>query len=278
MSTTPRPTNGIPAQATDPGHRFAVVTGASSGIGLELARLFAADGHDVLVVAEDAEIDAVPGQLLAHGQHAEALRVDLSTAAGVDELRDRIARIGRPLDAIAVNAGVAVGGGSFLETPLDEHLRMIDLDVKGVVHLVHHVASDMVRRGEGRILVTSSVAGLLPGPYYATYAASKSFVQSFSEALREEIKDAGVTVTALQPGPVDTAFFDRAGMGDTQAAKGPKSDPADVARAGYEALQAGDDHVVAGAPGKLMAAAAKILPDPLKAKLHGSMAKPADDG
>ncbi|CAB4892737.1 unannotated protein [freshwater metagenome] len=277
MSITPRPANGIPAEAADPDHRFAVVTGASSGIGLELARLFAADGHDVLVVAEDAAIEGIPGQLIAHGQHAEALQVDLATAAGVDELRDRIAEIGRPLDAIALNAGFAVGGGSFLETPLDDHLRMIDLNVKGVVHLAHHVASDMVLRGEGKILVTSSVAALLPGPYYATYAASKSFVQSFTEALREEIKDQGVTVTALQPGPVDTAFFDRADMDDTQAAKGPKTDPADVAQAGYEALQNGDDHVVAGAPGKLMAAAAKILPDPLKAKLHGSMGKPTDD-
>jgi len=274
MSTTPPPTPGIPAQADDPDHRFAVVTGASSGIGLELARLFAADGHDVLVVAEDAEIDAVPGQLLAHGQHAEALRVDLATAAGVDELRDRIAAIGRPLDAIALNAGVGAGGGSFLDTPLDDHLRAIDLDVKGVVHLARHVASDMVLRGRGRILVTSSVAGLLPGPYYATYAASKSFVQAFTEALREEVRGKGVTVTALQPGPVDTAFFDRADMDDTQAATGPKSDPADVARAGYDALGRGDDHVVVGGPGKLMAAAAKLLPDPLKAKLHGSMGRP----
>lgn len=276
MSTSPSST-GIPARADDPGHRFAVVTGASSGIGLELARVFAAEGHDVLVVAEDADIESVPGELIAHGQHAEALRVDLSTADGVDELRDRIAAIGRPVDAIALNAGVAVGGGSFLDTPLDEHLRMIELDVKGVVHLAHHVASDMVRRGEGRILVTSSVAGLLPGPYYATYAASKSFVQSFSEALREELKDKGVTVTALQPGPTDTEFFDRAGMDETRAGQGPKDDPADVARAGYDALQNGDDHVVVGGPGKLLSAASKVLPDPLKAKLHGSMGKPKDD-
>lgn len=267
---------GIPPAPTDPGHRFAVVTGASSGIGRELAREFAANGFDVLVAAEDAMIDEVPAALRAEGQHAEALRADLATADGVDALYERISAIGRPVDALALNAGVGVGGGPFLETPLEDHLRLIDLNIDGTVHLTRHVAADMVRRGEGRILFTSSLAAAMPGPYYATYAASKAFVQSFAEALRQEVAEQGVVVTALQPGPTDTEFFARADMEGTKADEGSKDDPAKVAKAGFDALMNGDDHVVVGVQNKAQAALAGVLPDRITAKMHGSLAKPKD--
>jgi short-subunit dehydrogenase len=275
--STPVSTPGIPTQAADPSHRFAVVTGASSGIGLELARQFAQNGFDVLVAAEDDGIDAVAHELRGTGQHAEAVRVDLATAAGAEALAARIRAVGRPLDALALNAGVGVGGGSFLDTPLDDHLRLIDLNIGHVVRLARLVVPDLVARGEGRVLITSSVAAAMPGPYYATYAASKAFVQSFAEALRVEVKDTGVTVTALQPGPTDTEFFDRAGMEDTKVAEGKKDDPADVAAQGFKALMDGDDHVVVGLRNKGQVLTGNALPDAAGARLHGAMTKPQDE-
>lgn len=273
MSTQP-PT--IPPAADDPGHRFAVVTGGSSGIGRALAREFARGGFDVLVAAEDDAVHEVPAELAGTGRHAEAVRTDLATREGVDALYGRIAAIGRPVDAIALNAGFGVGGGSFLQTALEDHLRLIDLNVHGTVHLARHVAADMVRRGEGRMLFTSSLAAEMPGPYYATYAASKAFVQSFAEALRVELADAGVTVTALQPGPTDTEFFAASDMEGTTVDEGPKDDPDDVARKGFQALMNGDDHVVTGLRNKVQAAVAGVLPDPLAAKLHAKQAEPKD--
>lgn len=276
MSTDPAAV-GIPPAATDPDHRFAVVTGASRGIGLELATQFAQNGFDVLVAAEDEEIEAVPALLRAHGQHAEAVRVDLATKGGVDELYARVRAVGRPVDALALNAGVGVGGGRFVDTPVDEHLRLVELNVNHVVHLAHHVVAEMVRRGEGRVLITSSIAAKMPGPYYATYAASKSFVHSFAEALRTELAGTGVTVTALQPGPTDTDFFDRAGMQDTRAAQGPKSDPAQVAKEGFAALMAGKDAVAVGVQNKVQSKLGEILPDSVAAKVHGVLSKPKGD-
>lgn len=255
---------------------FAVVTGASSGIGRELALTFAREGFDVLLAAEGPDVRDAADEVRREGGGVDALQVDLATGDGVDALYARIRGTGRPVDALALNAGFAVGGGPFLEQPLEDHLRLIALNVTGVVHLARHVAEDMVARGAGRILVTSSVAAAMPGPYYTTYAASKSFVQSFAEALRQEVLEHGVSVTALQPGPTDTPFFERAGMEDTKAAQGPKDDPADVARAGYEALMRGDDHVVVGLRNKAQVAAAGIIADPLAAKVHASQSAPKD--
>jgi short-subunit dehydrogenase len=270
-------TPGIPTQAADPAHRFAVVTGASSGIGLELARQFAQNGFDVLVAAEDDGIEAVAQELRGTGQHAEAVRVDLATVAGTEELALRVRAVGRPVDALALNAGVGVGGGGFLETPLEDHMRLIDLNVGHVVRLSRLLVPALVTRGQGRVLITSSVAASMPGPYYATYAASKAFVQSFAEALRVEVQDSGVTVTALQPGPTDTAFFDRAGMQDTKVAEGRKDDPAHVAAQGFKALMDGDDHVVVGLRNKGQVLAGNALPDAAGARIHGAMTKPQDD-
>lgn len=253
---------------------LAAVTGASSGIGRELAKQFAANGFDVVIAAEDADLSGTAQVLRGVGAEAIEVRTDLATREGVDALWHAITATGRPLEAIALNAGVG-NGGPFVDTSLDDDLRLIDLNVGHVVHLAKHAAKDMSARGRGRILVTSSVAASMPGPYYATYAASKAFVQSFVQAIRQELADSGVTVTALQPGPTETEFFDRADMEDTRAGEGPKDDPADVAREGFDAMMAGKDHVTAGASqNKLQTALGTMLPQPLAAKVHGKMTEP----
>jgi len=263
---------------TDPStaRQFAVVTGASSGIGLELARQFASHDFDVLVAAHSEAIFDAADELRIHGTEITPLRVDLATAEGTEELATVISGTGRQLDALAVNAGFG-NNGLFVDIPLEDELRLIALNVTSAVHLSKLLVPAMVTRGAGRILYTSSVAATMPGPYYATYAASKSFLQSFAEALRFELKDSGVTVTALQPGPTDTRFFESADMEDTPAGQGAKDDPADVAKEGFDALMAGRDHVVAGSiKNKLQTLGAGLLSDSAKASLHAAQTKPAD--
>jgi short-subunit dehydrogenase len=252
---------------------LAVVTGASSGIGLELARQFADHGFDLIVAAEDDGIGAAARQL---GTSAEAVRADLATPQGVAQLYARIQAAGRPVDAIALNAGIGAGGAFATDTDLEQELRLIDLNVRSTVHLAKLVVRDMVARGEGRMLFTSSIASTMPGSFQAVYNASKSFVQSFALALRNELKDTGVTVTALMPGPTDTEFFARADMLDTKVgASDSKDDPADVARDGFEALMKGDERVVsASLSTKLQGRGSRFLPDSAKAEMHRRMAEP----
>ncbi|AEE44469.1 SDR family NAD(P)-dependent oxidoreductase [Cellulomonas fimi] len=254
---------------------LAVVTGASSGIGLELASCFAAGGFDLLLTADDATV-AVVADRLAGDVAVRHVQADLATADGVRTLVEEVRALGRPVDALALNAGTGQGG-PFVETPLDGDLETVRLNVESTVRLAKALVPPMVERGAGRVLVTASTAALMPGPYYATYAASKSFVLSFAEALRHELKDTGVTVTALLPGPTDTEFFERADMEDTRVAHGKKDDPADVARQGFEALMAGKDKVVVRSAQPLsQAAAAKVLPDRAKAAMHATYTKPQD--
>jgi short-subunit dehydrogenase len=180
------------------------------------------------------------------------------------------------VDALVVNAGVAVAGPFVGESTLEEQLNVVDLNVRSAVHLAKLLVPDMVARGSGRVLFTSSIAAVMPGPFQTVYNASKAFLLSFSQALREELKDSGVTVTALMPGPTDTEFFDRADMGDTKlGASEHKDDPAVVAKQGYEAMMAGKDHVVAGSfKNKAQVAAAKVLPDTALAAQHRKMSEP----
>ena len=186
---------------------------------------------------------------------------------------------GRPLDAAALNAGVGVNGEFARDIPLEEDLRLIAVNVTAVVHLAKRILPGMIDRGEGRVLITSSVAATMPGPYYATDAASKAFLQSFAQAIRYELKDTGVTVTALQPGPTDTEFFERAGMEDTRAGEGKKDDPAEVAKDGFEALMAGKDHVIAGSvKNRAQVAGAKVLSEKARAAIHAAQTKPQPDG
>ena len=256
---------------------FAVVTGASSGIGRELARQFATNGFDVLITAEDAELDAAAGDLARTGAKVQEVMADLATPDGAERVVAAIAATGRPVDALALNAGVG-NGGAFTDIPLADEQRLIGVNIGATVHLAKRIVPDMVRRGAGRVLFTSSVASQMPGPYYATYAASKAFIQSFAHALRYELGGTGVTVTALLPGPTDTEFFDRAGMEGTNVDSAAKDDPADVARDGFEALMAGKSQVVAGSvKNKAQVAAARLMPDQARAAVHAKMTKPEED-
>ncbi|CAN5604256.1 SDR family NAD(P)-dependent oxidoreductase [soil metagenome] len=254
------------------------MTGASSGIGLELAKSFARDGFDLVIAAEDDAINSVAKDLEALGAGVEAVQIDLARDGGVDELYERISALGRPLDAVALNAGRGAGG-AFVdgrdETELSEELEIVDLNVRSVVHLAKYVTRDMVARGHGRILFTSSIASTLPGAYHAVYNASKSFVQSFALSLRNELKDTGVTVTSLMPGPVETNFFRRAKMLDTKVGAGEKDAPDEVARMGYEAMMAGRERVVAASfASKLQGRGSRLMPDSLKVQMHRKMAEP----
>jgi len=247
---------------------LAVVTGASSGIGYELAKQFATHDFDLIVAAEDERIADVAAEL-----GAEAVQVDLATDEGVDRLYERLG--GRPVDALALNAGIGAGGAFATDTDLQDELKLIDLNVRSTVHLAKHVIADMVQRDQGRVLFTSSIASTMPGSFQAVYNASKSFVQSFALALRNELKDTNVTVTSLMPGPTDTEFFERADMLDTKVGSGDKDDPADVAKDGFEALMAGKERVVsASLSTKLQGRGSRMLPDSAKAAMHRRMAEP----
>src|SRR3954471_22382984 len=255
---------------------LALVTGASSGIGLELAKQFAENGFDLVITAEDDGLAEAARELGA--AVVEAVQVDLATSGGVMDLWARVQETGRPLEAAALNAGIGQGG-PFLENDLGDELKIIDLNVRSTVHLAKYVVKDMVARDSGRILFTSSIASTMPGPFQAVYNASKSFVQSFALALRNELKDTSVTVTSLMPGPTDTEFFERADMEDTKVGSGKQDDPADVARDGFEALMNGDERVVSASMStKMQGRFSRLMPDKLKAEMHRRMAEPRPAG
>lgn len=255
---------------------FAVITGASSGIGYELAKVFAGNGFDLLINAEDERLKDAKRTLAINGTRLEAVRADLSKPKGVEKLYERIQRTGRPVDALALNAGIGEGGDFVRQTDLDQELHLVDLNVRSTVHLSKLVLGDMVNRGEGRVLFTSSIASTMPGTYQAVYNASKSFVQSFALAIRRELKGTGVSVTSLMPGPTDTDFFRRAHMEDTRVGSSEqKDDPAEVARQGYEALMQGKERVVPGSlVNRLLAYGGRLVPDKAKAEAHRLMAEP----
>jgi short-subunit dehydrogenase len=254
--------------------KFAVVTGASSGIGYELAKQFATHGYDLLIVAEDERINSAGTDLAVHGTEVRSLRSDLATYEGVQALSRTIKESSQPVDALAINAGVGVQG-AFWETDLASQLNLVELNVTSAVHLTHCVLRDMVARHAGRILFTSSIAATTPGPFMSAYNASKAFLKSFAEGIREELKDTGVTVTTLMPGATETDFFRRAGAEDTKLGASEKDDPADVAREGFEALMDGKDHVVAGSfKNKVQATLAHVLPDTVTAGMHRKQSEP----
>lgn len=255
-------------------HPFAVVTGASSGIGLELARQFAEHGYDLLITAEDDRLDAVAAQLRLAGADVQAAQADLRTFDGVEQLCCAISATRRPIDAVALNAGVCQGG-AFVETDLIDELEIIAVNVASTVHLAKRLLPAMVTRRGGKILVTSSIASTLTGSFQAVYNASTSFLQSFAEALQNELKDTGVTVTSLLPGPTETDFFRRADMLDTKVGQDKKDDPALVAQQGFDALRAGKHKIVAGSlKTKMQGVANRVLPDRAKASADRRMAEP----
>ena len=254
-------------------NKLAVVTGASTGIGLELARIAAQDGYDLIVVADEPQIRALAEEFGKYDVKVESVEADLSGIDGVHHLL--AAAVGRPIDILIANAGVGTGG-AFLEQDVAKWRHSIDTNVTGTVYLLQQVLSDMVARGEGRVLVTGSIAGYIPGAFNAIYNATKSFINYFTEALRNELKDVdGVTLTTLMPGATDTAFFARAGMLDTEVGQDDgKADPAKVAQDGWSAMMAGKSHIVSGVSNKLQVAASGVVPQSVLAEMHRGMAEP----
>jgi short-subunit dehydrogenase len=250
---------------------LSVVTGASSGIGYELAKLCARDGFDLIIAADRPELVEAAQSLQALGARVEQLQVDLSTTEGVDRLLQLIGD--RPVDHLMANAGHGLGH-AFLEQEVSDWRHVVDTNITGAIYLVQKLAARMVDRGQGRILFTGSIAGLMPGTFQAVYNGTKAFIDSFAWALRNELKDTGVSITTLLPGPTDTEFFERAGMEDTKVGQGKKDDPADVAKTGYEAMMKGEGDVVHGWKNKVQAAVGAVTPESMKAEQHRKMAEP----
>lgn len=254
------------------GRKLAVVTGASTGIGFSLASVAAAQGYDVVIAADEAFIEAAAADIRSHGTEVIALDVDLSSVAGVDTLLEAIG--GRQIDALCANAGAGFGH-SFLEQTFAQVQRTIDTNITGTVYLLHKVMTDMAARGEGKVLVTGSIAGYVPGAFNATYNATKAFIDNFTDALRNELHDVkGVTLTTLMPGATETEFFARAGMLDTAVGRAHKADAEKVAQAGWDAMQAGDATCVPGFMNKIIVATSGLIPPPISAAMHRKMAKP----
>ncbi len=259
-------------------NKLAVVTGASSGIGYNLAKVFAENGYDLVIGAEDTGIQKAGYDFTSLGVHVTPVQTDLATYEGCESFWKSVEALDRKVDAVAINAGVGVGG-LFVDTDLAEEINIVRLNVESTVHLAKHAVRKLVAQHDGKILITSSIAGEMVAPKEAVYAASKAFDLSFAKSLRFELKETGVTVTALQPGPVDTNFFERAEMGDTKVGVDGKhdSEPYEVAKQGFKALMAGDEHVYAASlKTKLEGAMMGLVPEALVAKMHEKMTEPAN--
>jgi short-subunit dehydrogenase len=259
--------------------KLALVTGASSGIGYELAKELAGRGYDLVVASAGPRLTPAAADFRNLGIEVVEVNADLAERKGVDELWKTVVDLGRPVDVACINAGVGVGG-LFDETSLDEELNMVELNCASTVHLAKHVVRQMKGLGAGRILFTASIAGEMVAPREAVYAATKAFVLSFAHSLNYELRDTGVTVTALQPGPTDTDFFHRAGMDNTEVGQKGKSEshPSEVAHQGIEALLDGKDHVYAASTKtKLEGMLANVVPGSVKGAMHEKMARPLDE-
>jgi short-subunit dehydrogenase len=255
--------------------KTALITGGTSGIGKELARLFAKDGYNLIIVARDqAELDSTAGELQQDGIQVTTISKDLSK---MEEAKALCQEVTQQVDVLVNDAGQGVYG-LFTDNDLERELDIIHLNVCATVILTKHFAQQMAGRGEGKIMNLGSVAGKLPGPWQAVYHATKAFVLSFTTAVREEMKDSGVTFTALMPGITDTDFFNKAGMNDSKALQDEdvKADPADVAKDGYEALMAGEDRVISGFKNKVQVNASNILPDSTVAHQLYEQQKPVE--
>jgi short-subunit dehydrogenase len=250
---------------------FAIVTGASTGIGLELAKECARHGFDLLIAADEPEIHKAAETLRTLGGEVEAVEADLSTEEGVGRLYE--AARGRQIDALLANAGRGLGDG-FLDQEFEEVRYVINTNITGTLALIQKMGREMRQRGAGRILITGSVAGFIPGAFQAVYNGTKAFLDSFAFALRNELKDSAVTVTCLMRGPTDTEFFARAGLEDTKVGSEKKADPAKVAQDGFEAMLKGEGDVISGWKNKIQVALAHVTPAGILAEQHRKMAEP----
>jgi uncharacterized protein len=253
---------------------LAVVTGASSGIGFELAKLCAEHGFNLIIAADDPKLETAAEALRSIGVTVEPLYVDLATQQGVEQLHQLVG--GRPVDYLLANAGHGLAR-AFLDQDFDEIRHVIDTNITGTVYLIQLITREMRARAEGKVLITGSVAGYMPGTFSAVYNGTKAFINSFSFALRAELKGSGVTVTCLMPGATDTDFFARADELDTKVAAEEKDDPVDVARDGFDAMMAGRGDVVSGAYNKVMTSMASVTPSGIVAEQHRRMAEPGSD-
>ncbi len=250
---------------------LAIVTGASTGIGYELAKCCVRQGFDLIVAADEPAIHEAAREFGGLGATVTAVEADLATREGVDRLYGSIQ--GQPVDALLANAGHGLGKG-FLDQNFDDVRHVVDTNVTGTLYLLQKVAREMRAREKGRILITGSIAGFIPGTYQAVYNGTKAFLDSFSFALRHELKDTGVTVTCLMPGATETQFFERADMMDTKVGQEKKDDPAEVAQTGFDAMMRGDGDVVTGWKNKLQSAIASVTPSDMLAEMHRKMAEP----
>jgi short-subunit dehydrogenase len=255
---------------TDP-RPLALVTGASTGIGFELAWICAREGFDLVIAANEPEIDVAAERLKAGGGVVVPVNADLSTQEGVDKLLAMVG--GRTVDALLANAGHGLGG-AFLDQRFEDVRHVIDTNITGTLYLIHRVAQEMRERRQGRILITGSIAGFIPGSFHAVYNATKAFIDSFSWAIRNELKDDGVSVTCLMPGATETEFFERAGLLDTRLGQSKKDDPTEVAEVGFNAMMKGDGDIVTGWYNKLQTAIANITPASILAEQHRKQAEP----
>lgn len=257
-------------------NKLAIVTGASTGIGLELAKQAAQNGFDLIVAANEPEINAAADELRRFGVAVEAVEADLSTLDGNDRLYDAASATGRPVDALFANAGTGLGH-AFLDQDFAKVKETVDLNVTGTIYLVQKVGRDMNARNSGKILITGSIAGFTPGAFQAVYNATKAFLNSFSFALRNELEKTDVTVTCLMPGATETAFFERAGMENTPVGEAKKDDPAMVAETGFKAMMNGEGDVVSGWKNKLISAVANVTPAGMLAEQHRKLSQPEGD-
>jgi uncharacterized protein len=257
-------------------NKFAIVTGASTGIGFELAHLAAENGYDLLVVADEPLIDSAAKDFERHdGVSVQSIEADLSSIDGVDQLLNAIG--GRQVDLLCANAGRGLGH-AFLDQDLAQWRKVVDTNIVGTAYLLQKVLKQMVARDDGKVLVTGSVAGYIPGSFQAVYNGTKAFIDNFTEALRNELKEyKGVTLTTLMPGPTETEFFDRADMMDTKVGAQEKADAAKVAKDGWGALMAGHGHIVSGLSNKAQVAASGVVPQSVLAEMHRNMAEPGTD-
>jgi short-subunit dehydrogenase len=250
--------------------KLAIVTGASSGIGLEIAKLAAQDGYDLIVAADTPFVEAGPA-LEGFGVDIEQIEADLSTKEGVEQLLSTLG--GRDVDVLVANAGHGLGH-SFLDQSPQEWMHVINTNITGTLLLIQPIVKAMVERGEGRVLITGSIAGHMAGSFQAVYNGSKAFIDSFAAALGNEIKESGVTITCLKPGATETNFFHRAELDDTKVGQAKKDDPADVAKTGWEAMKSGEHAVIHGLKNKMQVAAADVMTDAMTAEIHRKQTEP----
>jgi uncharacterized protein len=250
---------------------LAIVTGASSGIGYELAKCCAKDGFELLIASDEDRIEQAADNLRGFGTDVSAVKADLATLEGVDQV---ITAVGdRPVEALLANAGRGLGRG-FFDQDFSDITRVVDTNITGTLYLIHRIGQGMRTAGQGRILITGSIAGFMPGTYQAVYNGTKAFLDSFSFAIRHELKGSGVSVTCLMPGATETDFFERADMLDTKVGTAKKDDPAMVAQQGFDAMMKGQGDVVTGWMNKLQSAIALITPSDMLAEKHREMAAP----